>query len=213
MMPARSTSIHIMASVCPSPAGSSSIAQREGDMPIRPANATYRGASTAVTSWLRLCVRRRSFARCSTREPGSSGPPPRTQHSSTVGAHSGQRPTSQTYAHTASTLPVIVMRLSVLIVIGRPLGRGRTVSAAATYHRVSGMTDRRRVWFRSGTGRRRLGVARAYGGSIVRVHVVVPEGFDSPSRPTGGNIYDRRICAGLAEAGWQVLVANVAGPW
>ncbi len=47
----------------------------------------------------------------------------------------------------------------------------------------------------------------------MRVHVVVPEGFDSPGRPTGGNIYDRRVCAGLAEAGWEVLVATVAAPW
>jgi glycosyltransferase involved in cell wall biosynthesis len=48
---------------------------------------------------------------------------------------------------------------------------------------------------------------------IVRVHVVVPEGFDDPGQPTGGNIYDRRVCAGLAEAGWEVLVATVAGAW
>ncbi len=47
----------------------------------------------------------------------------------------------------------------------------------------------------------------------MRVHVVVPEGFDSPSRPTGGNIYDRRVCAGLAEAGWEVLVATIAAAW
>jgi glycosyltransferase involved in cell wall biosynthesis len=48
---------------------------------------------------------------------------------------------------------------------------------------------------------------------IVRVHVVVPEGFDHPGQPTGGNIYDRRVCAGLAEAGWEVLVATVAAAW
>jgi glycosyltransferase involved in cell wall biosynthesis len=42
------------------------------------------------------------------------------------------------------------------------------------------------------------------------VHVIVPEGFDDPGRPTGGNIYDRRVCAGLAEAGWNVLVTTVA---
>lgn len=48
---------------------------------------------------------------------------------------------------------------------------------------------------------------------IVRVHVVVPEGFDDPGQPTGGNIYDRRVCAGLAEDGWEVLVATVAGAW
>jgi glycosyltransferase involved in cell wall biosynthesis len=47
----------------------------------------------------------------------------------------------------------------------------------------------------------------------VRVHVVVPEGFDDPGQPTGGNVYDRRVCAGLAEAGWEVLVATVAAAW
>jgi glycosyltransferase involved in cell wall biosynthesis len=47
----------------------------------------------------------------------------------------------------------------------------------------------------------------------VRVHVVVPEGFDDPGQPTGGNIYDRRVCAGLAEAGWEVLVATVGAAW
>ena len=48
---------------------------------------------------------------------------------------------------------------------------------------------------------------------IVRVHVIVPEGFDNPGQPTGGNIYDRRVCAGLAEAGWDVLVTTVAAAW
>jgi glycosyltransferase involved in cell wall biosynthesis len=59
-----------------------------------------------------------------------------------------------------------------------------------------------------------LGAAGALEGrDIVRVHVVVPEGFDHPGQPSGGNIYDRRICAGLAEAGWDVLVATVAAAW
>src|SRR6516162_2521461 len=119
MMPARSTSIHISAAVWLLSSGSSSIPQRAAEVPIGPANATWRGASTAVTPWLRPRVSPSTpFARCSTREPGSSGPPPRTQPSRTVGAHSGQRPTSQTYAHTSRTLLAIVMRLSVLIVIG-----------------------------------------------------------------------------------------------
>ena len=48
---------------------------------------------------------------------------------------------------------------------------------------------------------------------IVRVHIIAPEGFDNPGQPTGGNIYDRRVCAGPAEAGWEVLVATVAAPW
>jgi glycosyltransferase involved in cell wall biosynthesis len=47
----------------------------------------------------------------------------------------------------------------------------------------------------------------------VRVHVVVPAGFDDPGQPSGGNIYDRRVCTGLAEAGWEVLVATVAAAW
>ena len=34
------------------------------------------------------------------------------------------------------------------------------------------------------------------------------------SRPADcGNIYDRRACAGLAEAGWNVPVTTVAGAW
>jgi glycosyltransferase involved in cell wall biosynthesis len=55
--------------------------------------------------------------------------------------------------------------------------------------------------------------ARAEGRDIVRVHAVVPEGFDDPGQPTGGNIYDRRVCAGLAEAGWEVVAATVAAAW
>jgi glycosyltransferase involved in cell wall biosynthesis len=47
----------------------------------------------------------------------------------------------------------------------------------------------------------------------VRVHVVVPAGFDNPGQPTGGNIYDQRVCAGLAEASWEVQVATVAAAW
>jgi len=48
---------------------------------------------------------------------------------------------------------------------------------------------------------------------MMRVHVVAPEGFDNPGQPTGGNIYDRRVCAGLAGAGWDVLVTTVAAEW
>jgi glycosyltransferase involved in cell wall biosynthesis len=47
----------------------------------------------------------------------------------------------------------------------------------------------------------------------VRVHVVLPEGFDNPGQPTGGNVYDRRVSAGLSEAGWEVIVATVAAAW
>ena len=47
----------------------------------------------------------------------------------------------------------------------------------------------------------------------MRVHVVAPEGFDNPGQPTGGNIYDRRVCAGLAGAGWDVRVTTAAAAW
>jgi glycosyltransferase involved in cell wall biosynthesis len=45
------------------------------------------------------------------------------------------------------------------------------------------------------------------------VHVVVPEGIDDPARPSGGNVYDVRICRGLAASGWSVGVHAVPGAW
>jgi glycosyltransferase involved in cell wall biosynthesis len=38
----------------------------------------------------------------------------------------------------------------------------------------------------------------------VPVHVVVPSSIDDPARPSGGNVYDRRVCAGLAALGRTV---------
>ena len=45
------------------------------------------------------------------------------------------------------------------------------------------------------------------------VHVVLPAGVDDPARPSGGNVYDRRVCQGLAAAGWQVDEHAAAGSW
>ena len=45
------------------------------------------------------------------------------------------------------------------------------------------------------------------------VHVAVPEGVDDPARPSGGNVYDRRVCDGLAAAGWDVRELRVPGAW
>jgi glycosyltransferase involved in cell wall biosynthesis len=45
------------------------------------------------------------------------------------------------------------------------------------------------------------------------VHVVVPEGIDDPIRPSGGNLFDNRVCHGLAAAGWTVHVHAVPGSW
>jgi glycosyltransferase involved in cell wall biosynthesis len=70
--------------------------------------------------------------------------------------------------------------------------------------------NRRRVLFSPAAGGWLVVRRRSGGAEIVRVHVVAPEGFDNPGWPTGGNIYDRHVCAGLAEAGWDVLVSTVA---
>jgi glycosyltransferase involved in cell wall biosynthesis len=39
---------------------------------------------------------------------------------------------------------------------------------------------------------------------VTDVHIVVPEGIDDSALPSGGNAYDRRVCQGLAAAGWTV---------
>jgi glycosyltransferase involved in cell wall biosynthesis len=43
--------------------------------------------------------------------------------------------------------------------------------------------------------------------------MVVPEGFDDPTRPSGGNTFDRVVSRGLADAGWTAHVHAVPGPW
>jgi glycosyltransferase involved in cell wall biosynthesis len=48
---------------------------------------------------------------------------------------------------------------------------------------------------------------------VSAAHVVVPAGIDDPARPSGGNIYDRRICNGLLGLGWDVHEHHVDGPW
>ena len=45
------------------------------------------------------------------------------------------------------------------------------------------------------------------------VHVVVPAGIDDPARPSGGNLYDRRLSTELSAAGWSVVEHEVAGSW
>jgi glycosyltransferase involved in cell wall biosynthesis len=45
------------------------------------------------------------------------------------------------------------------------------------------------------------------------VHVVVPDGIDDPARPSGGNVYDRRVCAELRALGWLVHEHPVVGFW
>jgi len=48
---------------------------------------------------------------------------------------------------------------------------------------------------------------------VSAVHVVVPAGVADPCRPSGGNVYDLRVCEGLAARGWAVRQHEVAGSW
>lgn len=48
---------------------------------------------------------------------------------------------------------------------------------------------------------------------MTAVYVIVPDGIDDPGRPSGGNVYDRRICRELDALGWSVHVRAVPGPW
>ena len=43
------------------------------------------------------------------------------------------------------------------------------------------------------------------------VHVVMPAGVRDPARPSGGNTYDVRLCAGLAARGRQVREHEIQG--
>jgi len=45
------------------------------------------------------------------------------------------------------------------------------------------------------------------------VHAVLPNDVDDPASPSGGNVYDRRLCAGLAALGWSVREHPVRGSW
>ncbi|MFV2021101.1 glycosyltransferase family 4 protein [Micromonospora sp. LOL_023] len=43
--------------------------------------------------------------------------------------------------------------------------------------------------------------------------VVLPGNVDDPATPSGGNVYDRQVSAGLAAAGWPVHEIAVPGGW
>jgi glycosyltransferase involved in cell wall biosynthesis len=48
---------------------------------------------------------------------------------------------------------------------------------------------------------------------VTAVHVVVPDGIDDPTRPSGGNTYDRQVCRELRSIGWSVHEHPVPGAW
>lgn len=45
------------------------------------------------------------------------------------------------------------------------------------------------------------------------VHVILPGGVDDPAAPSGGNVYDRRVCGGLVALGVTVHEVAVPGAW
>lgn len=49
--------------------------------------------------------------------------------------------------------------------------------------------------------------------AMTDLHVVLPNDIDDPATPSGGNTYDRRVCAGLAASGWSVREHAVPGAW
>jgi glycosyltransferase involved in cell wall biosynthesis len=48
---------------------------------------------------------------------------------------------------------------------------------------------------------------------VSTVQVVVPDGIDDPARPSGGNVYDRRVCAALVALGLPVREHVAPGSW
>ena len=48
---------------------------------------------------------------------------------------------------------------------------------------------------------------------MTEVHVILPNDIDDPATPSGGNVYDRRVCQGLAALGWSVREHAVRGAW
>ena len=49
--------------------------------------------------------------------------------------------------------------------------------------------------------------------TVTTVHVVLPNDIDDPANVSGGNLYDRELCSGLAATGWQVREHPVRGRW
>ena len=47
----------------------------------------------------------------------------------------------------------------------------------------------------------------------MNLHIILPNDIDDPTRPSGGNHYDRRLCRGLPVWGWVVREHAVPGDW
>jgi glycosyltransferase involved in cell wall biosynthesis len=51
------------------------------------------------------------------------------------------------------------------------------------------------------------------GGPLGTVYAVLPDGIDDLARPSGGNVYDRRVLSGLNDAGQPVTELRASGSW
>jgi glycosyltransferase involved in cell wall biosynthesis len=49
--------------------------------------------------------------------------------------------------------------------------------------------------------------------TVTTVHIVLPNDIDDPAYLSGGNVYDRQLCRGLAAVGWPVREHPVRGGW
>lgn len=49
--------------------------------------------------------------------------------------------------------------------------------------------------------------------AVRTAHFVVPDGIDDATRPSGGNVYDRKVIGSLAEQGWRIREHAIPGSW
>ena len=91
----------------------------------------------------------------------------------------------------------------------RPGGRRSTRRPGARRRPGRGRAGARRAGRHAARVARRLGQLRA--AAVTAVHVVVPDGIDDPARPSGGNVYDRQLCRGLAPSAGRCTSTRCPG--
>ena len=104
------------------------------------------------------------------------------------------------FAGVNTTTEVLARHVADELVAASPTGRSAVTRAASP---ASRSPSARTPW---------LGALRACAMSRP-VHVVTPAGVRDPARPSVGNTYDVRVCAGLAARGRQVREHEIQGAW